>query len=216
MRYKALPLSICGVPVPPRTQPPARRPRPSGPWLVALLLPVLLVPQLSANAQETISLSPSQAKNGATIVVSGAGFAANTRGQILFDGQPTSMPTYRVDRSGSLTATFKVPMTAPIGSHTITAMIQAKKARAAAAAAVLATANLLVVSGSATPTPTPTPDADPDADPDAEADRRLRPRLRPRHRPRRRSRPVATSSRPSRSEPRSTTPGSRSHGTSKA
>jgi outer membrane biosynthesis protein TonB len=122
-----------------------------------------LVPWLSANAQGTISLNPSQAKVGATINVSGTGFPANTRGQMLFDGQPTGMPTYRVDRSGSLTASFAVPMTAPIGSHTITALTQPKKAHGAAA--ILATATLLVVAASTPPPPTSTPTPVPTATP---------------------------------------------------
>lgn len=155
MRYKAAPLSIRGVPVPPPTQPRTSNSRPRGPWLLVLLLPILLVPWLSANAQGTISLSPPQAKDGGTVNVSGTGFPANTRGQMLFDGQATGMPTYRIDRSGSLTASFKVPMTASIGMHTITATTQPKKGRAAAAA-VLATANLLVVAASTPPPPTPT------------------------------------------------------------
>lgn len=163
MRYKALPLSIRGVPVPPPTQPRTSRSRPSGLWLVVLLLPVLLVPSLSANAQGTISLSPSQAKVGATIKVSGTGFPANTRGHMLFDGLTTDMPAYRVDRSGSLTVSFTVPMTAPIGGHTITALTQPKKTQAAAA--ILATATLLVVAASTPPPPTPTPTPKPTAAP---------------------------------------------------
>ena len=72
--------------------------------------------------------------------------------------------------------------------HTITAMTQPKKARRCAAA-VLATANLLVVAAShATPPPTPAPT--PDAHPDAKADGRADP-TRHRHRRRHPRRPVA-------------------------
>jgi hypothetical protein len=162
MRYKALPLSIRDVPVPPPTQPRTRGSRPRGLWLVVLLLPVLLVPWLSANAQGTISLSPSEANVGATIKVSGTGFPANTRGQMLFDGQSAGMPTYRVDRRGSLTASFTVPMAAPTGSHTITALTQQKKAKTAAG--ILATATLVVVDAS-TPPPTAAPTSVPTTTP---------------------------------------------------
>jgi len=156
MRYKAAPLSIRDVPVPTPTQPRAPRSgRPRAVWLIALLLPVLLVPWLTASAGGTISLSPGQAQDGATVKVSGNGFPANTRGQILFDAKSAGMPTYRVDRLGSLTASFAVPMTAAAGSHTITAMTQAKKTQLAV---TLATATLLVVvAASATPPPTPAP-----------------------------------------------------------
>ena len=127
------------------------------------------MPQLVANAQGTISLSPSQAKDGATITVSGAGFVANTRGQMLFDGQTDRYAT----ASGR---SQRHPDRQLQGSHDgadrdapITAMTQPKKARAAAA--VMATANLLVVAASMPPPPTLTP-ARPRAHPDAKADGR--------------------------------------------
>jgi hypothetical protein len=124
--------------------------------LLALILPILLVPLASASAGGTIALNPGQSPVGATVQVTGQGFTANTRGQILFDGQAAGMPKYRVDRGGALTGTFTVPMTATVGAHTIT--VSSGPGNNAKAAVIVASATLMVETGPApTPTPTPTP-----------------------------------------------------------
>ncbi|MDX6655105.1 MAG: hypothetical protein QOH18_2545, partial [Solirubrobacterales bacterium] len=151
MRYKSTPLSIRDVPVPHGTKPRASRSdRPKAAWLIALILPILLVPWASASAAGTIALNPGQSLVGAAVRVSGQGFSPNTRGQILFDGLPAGMPTFRVDHAGSLTATFTVPLTAAIGGHTVTASASTTQGKKAAVGVTVASATLMV---SATPAP---------------------------------------------------------------
>ena len=131
MRYKAAPLSV-------RTTPPA--PRRSARFtsdsfrlvVIALLVPVILIPLVVANAAGSMTLSPSQAIAGATVVTTAVGLQPNTRGQLAFDGRTTGMPTFRVDRTGRMRATFTVPTGAAVGAHTVTATVTGKKAARAA------------------------------------------------------------------------------------
>jgi hypothetical protein len=122
---------------------------------VVLLLPVLLLPWASVSAASSIAVNPSETQIGANVKVTGQGFAPRSHGQMLFDGSTVNMPTYRVDAAGNLTTTFAVPMTAAVGSHTITASSgQGKKVQLAG---VIASASLIVDAPTPTPTPTPTP-----------------------------------------------------------
>src|SRR5690349_13148678 len=131
MRYKAAPLSIRTVP--------GGTPRSSRYtsdsfrlFVVALLVPVILIPLAVANASGSISLSPNQAVAGTTVQASGQGFQPGARGQLLFDGSATAMPTFRVDHSGRMTASFVVPKGASLGSHTISVTVTSKKSTTAA------------------------------------------------------------------------------------
>ena len=154
MRYKAAPLSV-------RNEASASRPKrfTSGSFrllLVALLVPVILIPLAVANAGGSISLSPTQALVGTSITASGQGLEPNSRGQLTFDGSTTGMPAFRVDHSGHMTATFTVKAGASVGAHAITATVTTK--RKTAAAALVVSATLMVIAPVvATPKPTPAP-----------------------------------------------------------
>jgi hypothetical protein len=134
--------------------------------LVGLLLPVLLMPWASVSAASSIALSPSETEVGASVLVTGLGFAPHSHGQILFDGSDVGMPTYRVDSAGTLTATLTVPMAAIVGTHTVTASA-ATPGKKAQTAVAIASASLLVDATAPTPTPTPTPTPAPTATPTA-------------------------------------------------
>ena len=165
MRYKAAPLSVRSSSNPGPTRPP----RVSSSFralLVALLIPVIVIPLAIANAGSGLALSPSTATAGATIRVTATGLTPAARGQLLFDASATSMPTFRVDHRGTFSVTFVVPAKAAVGTHTISASVTGNNKKTAAV--VLATAVLAVVSATApspTPTPRPTPTATPTAAP---------------------------------------------------
>src|SRR3954453_6647562 len=131
MRYKATPLTAR---VAPRPQPRGAPPSTSTSFrllLVALLLPVILIPLTVVNASGSLSLSPSQAVVGATIHVSGESLPPTTRGHLLVDGNPAGMPGFRVDHAGRMTASFVVPKSMPPGGDTISLDLTSKKALAA-------------------------------------------------------------------------------------
>ena len=69
-----------------------------------------------------ITLSPTGGQAGTTVAVSGTKFAANTRITIKFDSNTvtTNPSTITSSSSGSFSATFTVPSSASLGSHTIT------------------------------------------------------------------------------------------------
>ena len=97
MRYKALPPSLRAAPVPQRrtdrsSAGNANRNRVGGPILL-LLVPALLIPWMSANAAAAMSVTPSTARPGASVLVQGSGFAARSRGQLTFDGGTKAMAT---------------------------------------------------------------------------------------------------------------------------
>lgn len=153
MRYKAAPLSV-------RTSSPARPPAPrrstSGSFrllVAALLLPVIVIPLAIANASGTLTLTPTQAAVGATVRVAGVGLQPNVRGHLTFDGSAAGMPTFRVNHSGRMSASFVVPSAATLGGHTIAVTLTTRKAPATAGP----TATLTVVSVPPTSTPAPTP-----------------------------------------------------------
>src|SRR3954469_5171778 len=126
MRYKAAPLSV-RTGAPPVTGRQRRFTSDTFRLLVvALLVPVILIPLAVANAAVSISLSPSQAVAGATVTASGGGLQPNSRGQLAFDGSTSGMPAFRVDRAGRMSAAFTVPKGAALGSHTITATVTSK------------------------------------------------------------------------------------------
>ena len=153
MRYKAAPLSVrAGSQL---TNRPKRFTSDSFRLLVvALLIPVILIPLAVANAAVSISLSPTQAAAGATVTATGQGLQPNSRGQLAFDGSTSGMPTFRVDRAGRMSAAFVVPKGASLGAHVISPKWTSKKAVRAAAESVSAT---LMVIASASPTPAATP-----------------------------------------------------------
>src|SRR5690349_16157782 len=106
MRYKAAPLSVRNAP-PPVT--PFHTSRSFRLFLVAIVIPVILIPLVIANASGVITLSPNEALPGTTIEVSGQGFPANVRGELEFDGDATAMPTFRTDHDGAMTVSLTIP-----------------------------------------------------------------------------------------------------------
>src|SRR3954454_22710748 len=158
MRYKAAPLSVrTGSPV---TRRPSRFTSDTFRLLVvALLIPVILIPLAVVSAASSICLSPTQAPAGATVTASGQGLQPSGRGQLAFDGSTSGMPTFRVDHAGWMTAAFVVPKGASAGSHTIAATVTSKQKTVAAAMVLTATLTVVVIATprpTATPTPTPT------------------------------------------------------------
>src|SRR5436305_8148463 len=96
MRYKVVPLSV-------RTSAPVARDQrfTSDSFRVlvaALLIPVILIPLVAANAAASITLAPNSAVAGGTVTATGVGLLPNSRGELAFDGKTTGMPTFRVDR----------------------------------------------------------------------------------------------------------------------
>jgi hypothetical protein len=131
--------------------------------LVALVLPALLIPWVSASAAASMTLSPSTSQPGGNVHIGGQGFEPRSRGQLLFDGSSSGMPTYRVDRSGSFSVTLTVPLGADVGSHLVAASAASaapggKKTRPAV---TVASATLTVDPGAPAATPTPTATATP-------------------------------------------------------
>jgi phosphatidylinositol-3-phosphatase len=158
MRYKAAPLSVrAGTPVTRHTR---RFTSDSFRLLVvALLIPVVLIPLAVANATGAISLSPDEVHAGDTVTVSGQGLEPNSRGELAFDGDTTDMPTYRIDHNGDMTTeTFTVPAGADTGAHTVTATQTSKQKNEGDPLSVSVT---LTVVAPATPAPTPKPTATP-------------------------------------------------------
>lgn len=74
----------------------------------------------------SISLSPTSARPGDTVTVTGSNFATNTSVTIKFDG--TIITTVTTTSTGTFSATFAIPSTATIGSHTISATDGTKSA----------------------------------------------------------------------------------------
>src|SRR5215212_8493106 len=161
MRYKAAPLSVrAGSPV--TTRPKRFTSDTFRLLVVAVLVPVILIPLAVANAAVSISLSPTQAPTGATVTATGQGLQPNSRGQLAFDGSTSGMPTFRVDRAGRMTVSFVVPRSAALGAHTVSATLTSKKAVKAAAikgltAAALSVSATLMVIASPSPAPTAMP-----------------------------------------------------------
>ena len=175
MRYKAAPLSV-------RTETPVtRRPgRFSDAFrllVIALLIPVVLIPLAVANAGASISLSPGDASVGDTITVSGHGLSPNSRGELSFDGDTSGMPTYRVDHDGDMTTeTFTVPDGAKAGDHVVTATQTSKQKSDSDPLEVSVTLTVVAV---ATPAPTAKPTQAPTPKPTATPDPTTAPTAKP-------------------------------------
>ena len=162
MRYKAVPLSVRSesAPLAPQSA------HVSGSFrllLVALLIPVIAIPLAVVNAAASLALSPNQATIGTTIRVAGQGLEPNAKGQLMFDGNATGMPTFRTDHTGHGATSFVVPKGATLGGHTISASVTGKKTKAAVG--VAAAALMVIAASVATPSPTSAPTAAPTVTP---------------------------------------------------
>ena len=102
-------------------------------------------PGLSA-ASASIALSPTQARAGDLVSVSGSGFGKKAQGVISFDGSTGGMPTFQTTGAGSFSTSFRVPGTTLPGTHVVRAATSTSSA----------SANLTDVAPTPTPTPTPT------------------------------------------------------------
>ena len=123
MRSKALPPSLRAAPTHP-SETSRTSGHQGGGWrapLVMLLLLAILIPWMSVNAASAMTVNPSTARPGASVLVHGQGFAERTRGQLTFDGSSTGMPTYRVDQTGSFNLTVTIPPNSSTGTHTVAA-----------------------------------------------------------------------------------------------
>ena len=74
---------------------------------------------VTQTSQASISLSPTSATAGASVMVSGTGFAPTSAVTIKLDGN--MLATTISNSAGSFTATVNIPLTAAQGSHTVSA-----------------------------------------------------------------------------------------------
>jgi len=89
---------------------------------ILLLVPALLFPFLATMAGGP-SLSVSGASNpGQYVSVTGTGFASGMRVQLQWDGSTRRMPQLSVSSSGKFTTRFRIPSSATLGDHTLSAM----------------------------------------------------------------------------------------------
>src|SRR3954453_6387068 len=100
MRYKVVPLSV-------RTSAPVARDQrfTSDSFRVlvaALLIPVILIPLVAANAAASITLAPNAAMPGGTGTATGVGLLPKSRGELAFDGKTTGMLRFRLERGGRM------------------------------------------------------------------------------------------------------------------
>jgi hypothetical protein len=157
------------------------------------LIPALLVVALLVQAAGPYLTGPGSVAPGASVPIAGHLFPPNARVQLTWDGSSTSMPTARADKSGSFSTLLTVPISTPVGTHTIRAS-SLKGSRTSRATAMASLQVTVAIPGSgATPTPVPTakPTATPTADPTAT------PRPTPTPTPRPTPTPVATPTPPS-------------------
>lgn len=89
----------------------------TGAMVVGLV--ALFVPLTAARAANpSLALNPHSGAPGTNVRMDGTSFEARTRLQVTWDGVASGMPAVQVNRSGTFTTTFVVPV-APLGSHTI-------------------------------------------------------------------------------------------------
>jgi len=146
-------------------------------WLltlpIVLLIPVLLLPTLSAGAASATLEFTGLPTPGATLSITGSAFPEREWVQLSWDGVAVGT-TIRSSSRGDFSATFVVPSDAVAGDHQLSASPSGKRgaryASDAEAASALASVTISVVpvatpppdptpapTATATPTPTPTP-----------------------------------------------------------
>jgi hypothetical protein len=165
MRYKALPLSIRSGPRSP-DEPSRVRPRPaSDPHTVrdilatvpiVLLVPLLIVPLLAAQARSPSLEVRGQAVAGFEITVNGTSFQPSEAVSLVWnDGAPTGQPVV-TDKKGQFGASVTVPHIAP-GLHLLSAVASQKGRKpAGVGTAIVASVEVTVVAATAaSPTPDP-------------------------------------------------------------
>jgi hypothetical protein len=118
---------------------------------------------LAANKRQTaqasspdLKLSSTSGYVGSKVALSGQGFANRQKGQILWDGSPTGMPTVRTSSTGEFSVSVTIP-SSPAGVHTVTASIAGSAASVSYSVMTLAPTLTPVPTTSPTPQITPTP-----------------------------------------------------------
>ncbi len=174
MRYKAMPMSVRNAGPDPRhvpSPPPLRSSSPIRDWLatapILLLVAALVVPLVTTSAAAGPTLdAPAKAVPGTTIKVTGAGFPAGQRLELVFDDVVIAKSRLSVKGNGGFTTRVSVPASAAAGAHRIAALGVAsdgssssarQKANATTTTGVLAQTTIEVVESTPTPAPTPAP-----------------------------------------------------------
>lgn len=142
--------------------------RPLRTLIVVAAIAVILPITVAAVVTPSLAVSPSSGPAGTKIQVTGTGFAARAKGQLLFDGSATSMPTFKVSAKGTFTVAVTVPGSIAAGTY----VIGAKMLSGSESGQTVATASFSIpvpatpsATPTATPSPTPTPTAAPTATP---------------------------------------------------
>jgi hypothetical protein len=137
---------------------------------IGLLLPMTLA-SASTPTGPALTLTPSVGPVGSSVSVTGVGFTARTRVQLLWDGSATGMPVVSVSGRGTFSTTFRVPASNN-GPHELSTRSTAKTSKGtttttslAAAPTVSTTFDVEPVDPS-TPAPTDTPAPTATATPD--------------------------------------------------
>jgi len=145
------------------------------------LIPALLVVALLVQAAGPYLTGPGSVAPGASVPIAGHLFPPNARVQLTWDGSSTSMPTARADKSGSFSTLLTVPISTPVGTHTIRA--SSLKGSRTSRATAMASLQVTVAIPGAGATPTPVPTAKPTATPTAAPTATPRPTPTPTPRP---------------------------------
>jgi hypothetical protein len=105
----------------------------------------------SAVGGPALALMPPSGGAGSKVQAFGTGFVSATRGRILFDGNATNMPTFKVAGDGTFVVSLTIPAATP-GAHSL----QAKMTSGAQKNQVVASATFTILAP-ATPSPSPSP-----------------------------------------------------------
>ena len=89
---------------------------------ILLLVPALLFPFLATLAGGPALSVSGTPTPGQYVTVSGSGFTAGMRVQLQWDGSTKRMPLVTVSSSTKFTTRFRIPSSASLGDHTLTAM----------------------------------------------------------------------------------------------
>jgi hypothetical protein len=89
---------------------------------ILLLVPALLFPFLATLAGGPALSVSGTPTPGQYVTVSGSGFSAGMRVQLQWDGSTKRMPLVTVSSSTKFTTRFRIPSSASLGDHTLTAM----------------------------------------------------------------------------------------------
>ncbi len=165
MRYKSTPLAARS-PRPPAPSIATRTPTsPLATFVATLLMAILplsvVIPLAIANAATaSLTANPSSTAPGSSVTIVGARFSSQQRGSLVLGG--TVLGTFKASRSGAFSTSVRIPSSATVGTHTLSAVASASGGRSA----ILASTSLAVlrppgVSPPATPSATPRPTSTP-------------------------------------------------------